>query len=183
MTLTILAIMILFPWVLEFLRYDRPAILRGEVWRLLSAHIIHLGWSHAGMNLAALILVWMLFNPLFSPAVWFIYTVVSSVLISLALLLSNPELHYYVGFSGVLHTLFVVGALKEALMPLPGNSRVSAWLLLAAVGAKILWEQWAGAMPGSESMAGGAVIVDAHLYGALVGILLGSPFFFKTRLR
>ena len=38
---------------------------------------------------------------------------------------------------------------------------------------KLSWEQFDGALPGSESVAGGLVVVDAHLYGALAGALLG----------
>ena len=43
-------------------------------------------------------------------------------------------------------------------------------MLLAVVG-KIVWEQVVGPMPFSESTSGGPVLVDAHLYGAVGGLL------------
>ena len=39
------------------------------------------------------------------------------------------------------------------------------------VAGKLAWEQFAGPLPGSESGSGGPVIVDAHLYGAVGGLL------------
>jgi membrane associated rhomboid family serine protease len=38
---------------------------------------------------------------------------------------------------------------------------------------KLLWEQAVGPLPGSAEVAGGKVIVDAHLYGAIGGLVLG----------
>ena len=87
-----------------------------------------------------------------------------ALFIGLMLYALNPHLHYYVGLSGVLHGLFVVGAWGERQ-----HFRVSAYVLLALVFAKLVWEQLYGAMPGSESMIGGQVLVDAHLYGAIAG--------------
>ena len=49
------------------------------------------------------------------------------------------------------------------------NLELSILLLLLV--AKISYEQFGGSVPGSEAASGGPVIVDAHLYGALGGIL------------
>jgi membrane associated rhomboid family serine protease len=35
-------------------RYDRQAIESGEYWRLVSGHLVHLGFGHVWPNLAAL---------------------------------------------------------------------------------------------------------------------------------
>ena len=34
-------------------RYEREAVLDGELWRLVTGHLVHLGWSHTVLNLAA----------------------------------------------------------------------------------------------------------------------------------
>ena len=44
-------------------------------------------------------------------------------------------------------------------------------MLAVFVAGKLLWEQTVGPLPGSESSAGGTVIVNAHLYGAVGGVL------------
>lgn len=151
------------------LRYDRAAILDGQLWRLLSGHLVHLGLPHLVMNLAGLALIWMLVGHLLTPWQWAGVAVVCGLGVSGGLLAFNPELAWYVGLSGVLHGLLVCGCLADLR-----TGRRSAWLLLALVWAKLIWEQVAGPLPGSEAGAGGAVIVDAHLYGGLAGILAAA---------
>jgi len=90
------------------------------------------------------------------------------VVVGATIHLLNPEVQRYVGLSGVLHGLFVTGALSETAC-----DRRWGLGLLAAVGAKLAYEQLFGPLPGSEAGAGGPVLVDAHLYGALGGIPLG----------
>src|SRR5579863_8005522 len=43
------------------LRYDRDALAAGQWWRLLTAHVIHLGFEHALLDMAGLALMWALF--------------------------------------------------------------------------------------------------------------------------
>src|SRR5210317_1674528 len=44
----------------EWLRFERAGIASGEAWRLVTGHFVHLGISHTILNLAGLILVWLL---------------------------------------------------------------------------------------------------------------------------
>ena len=55
----------------------------------------------------------------------------------------------------------------------------NGFILLLLLVAKISWEQFSGPVPGSELTSGGPVVVDAHLYGALGGVLGG----FLVRIR
>ena len=151
----------------ETLRYQRDAILHGEVWRLLSGHLAHLGWPHLWLNLGGLALIWFLFHKQLSAGAWWLVLLVSSLSVSGGLLLFNPELSWYVGLSGVLHGLFLAGLIAGLRAQAWGD-----WLLLAAVSAKLIWEQVNGALPGTAEAAGGNVIVDAHLSGAIGGGLV-----------
>lgn len=148
----------------QWLRYDRLAIMQGEYWRLLTAHLTHLGWSHLLLNLAGLFLLWMLLGDVLSHTGWIMLLLVSAVAISAGLWLFDPQLRWYVGLSGVLHGVLLGGALLLAL----SGSREGMYLLLVCIG-KLMWEQFMGPMPGSEATAGGKVIVNAHLYGAVAG--------------
>jgi len=76
----------------------------------------------------------------------------------------DPDVEWYVGLSGLLHGLLTAGLLASFL----AGSR-DALLLGLLVAGKILWEQVSGPLPGSQGLAGAAVVVDAHLYGALAG--------------
>lgn len=159
----------------EALRYQATEIKDGELWRLLSGNLVHLGWSHTLMNLFGLGLIWGLFWGAFSQTQWLIITLASALAVSLGLLAFNPQLVWYVGLSGMLHGLFVAGAVGG----IRRGDRREAILLVAIVG-KLMWEQLYGALPGSADMAGGPVVVDAHLYGAVGGAL--AALLFKPRM-
>ncbi|MCW9014207.1 MAG: rhombosortase [Gammaproteobacteria bacterium] len=148
----------------QLLRFDRDLIVQGNVWLLISGHLVHLNWNHFILNMAGILLVVLFFNRYCSQRRWLIFILFSSAFTGLGLFWLNPELTWYVGMSGVLHGLFVMGAWYESR-----NYALSGWLLLSLIVAKLLYEQMAGAMPGSESMTGGKVAVDAHLYGGLSG--------------
>lgn len=155
----------------ELLRYERARLVAGEWWRLLSGHLVHLGWSHLVLNLAGLALIWGLFRQALATAAWWWIALASALAVSAGLYLFEPDLVWYVGLSGVLHGLFVAGLLAAL-------QRERWWgdaLLLAVVAAKLGWEQSYGALPGTGAMAGGDVIVDAHLYGAVGGVLAVLP--------
>lgn len=152
-------------------RYDRAAIAAGEVWRLLTGHLVHLGPMHLALNAAGLALVAALVGARLPLSAWAAAFLVSALAIGAGLWLGSPGLDWYVGLSGVLHGLLVagaVGALRD-----PAERRLAAAVLIA-VAAKLVWEQVAGPLPGTAQAAGGPVIVDAHLYGALGGALAAA---------
>ncbi len=157
-----------WPPLTQALMYDRALVAQGEVWRLVTASLVHLTWGHTVLNLSGLLLVWLLFGPALGQRVWLLTWLTSAVLLGGLLFFLHPEVQRYVGLSGVLHGLFVSGALAD----LPRDRRWSLVLLLA-VAAKLAYEQILGPLPGSEASAGGPVLVEAHLYGALGGIPVG----------
>ena len=82
-----------------------------------------------------------------------------------------PQLDWYVGLSGLLHGLLAAGLFVGVV-----RRDREAVVLAVFVSAKLAWEQLVGPLPGSESTSGGAVIVDAHLYGAVGGVLGALPW-------
>ena len=153
----------------QTLRFDRSAIDSGDVWLLLSGNFVHLGSSHLLMNMAGLAMIVALVWARFSTIEWVLIIVFSSLVVGVGLYLRDPNVLWYVGFSGTLHGLIIAGSLAD-LRYYPK----SAAILLVLVVGKLVWEQVAGALPGSESVAGGSVVVNAHLYGAIGGAVMGS---------
>lgn len=151
----------------ETFAYRRALVERGEVWRLFSGHLAHLGTAHLLENLGALLLVGWLVGEQYSARRWWLIAAACAFAISVALYLLNPAVEWYVGLSGVLHGLLVAGLWAQLRRR---ESVTTARLLLLCIAGKLLWEQWAGPLPGSERLAGGTVIVAAHLYGALAGL-------------
>ena len=150
----------------EWLRYDRVWIGQGEVWRFLSGHFAHLSWSHLALNGAGLLLVWFLIGQAYAFSSWVQITLITIATIDIAFWTLNPELYWYVGMSGLLHGLLVAG-----IIPRLRTLDVETGILLLLLIAKIGYEQFNGPVPGSETTSGGPVVVDAHLYGALGGVL------------
>ncbi len=150
-------------------QYDRLRIAGGEYWLLLSGHLAHLNWSHWALNMAGLAIVAVFFGGYASWREWLLVMLVSMLVISTGIYRLQPGIHSYVGLSGVLHGLFVVGAWRECR-----HYRLSGAVLTGLLVGKLLWEARYGALPGSESLTRGRVLTEAHLYGALAGAgLLG----------
>ena len=153
----------------ELLQYHRTAVAKGEWWRLFTAHLTHLGWGHLLMNLIGLWLIWHLFLS-HRRSYWCTYTLPLLMIgTSAGLWFFTPEVTWYQGLSGALHGLLIWALLWQLQ-----TERMLSTILMLCVVSKLAWEQWLGPLPGSESMASGRVIVDAHLYGAVCGGILWS---------
>ncbi len=155
----------------QTLRYDIIAITeQGEYWRLLTAHFTHLGWSHLWLNAAGLTLVFVFFSPYLNLCYWVSSIIISAIAISVLIYFFNPEIRWYVGLSGVLHTLFIIGGIADISIRKWEGLGFTAIILV-----KVFYEQISGPLPGSEQAAGGPVLVDAHFYGAMIGLVLATP--------
>ncbi|MEM6985074.1 MAG: rhombosortase [Pseudomonadota bacterium] len=149
-------------------QFDRAAIDGGAWWLLFTGNLVHLNTGHLALNLLGLsVIVLLVWHHLRTPQ-WLACFAISAAAVGVGLYLRDPELSYYVGLSGVLHGLLLAGIIIDVAKDPRGG-----WILLAAIVAKLGWEQWHGAVPGSEWAAGGTVVVNSHLYGAVAGAVVG----------
>jgi rhomboid family GlyGly-CTERM serine protease len=150
----------------ELFQFQRQGLAQGQLWRLFSGHFIHLGWSHALMNMAALgLLVYLLADGL---EAWSLVGLIlaASLGVDIGLWFLQPELQWYVGLSGVLHGLFA------GLLVLQWYCRAERYLwLMLLLSVKLVWEGTTGPLPMTADLAGGPVVTVAHLYGATGGLL------------
>ena len=150
------------------LRFDRASILEGELWRLASGHFVHLGTMHFVLNALGLILVWLLVGMHFSAPQWLLVIGISLAGIDAGLWFLDPALNWYVGMSGLLHAMLAAGVV-HGMRSVPRESIIIGLVLVVKIG----FEQVVGPLPGSERTAGGAVVVNAHLYGVFAGAAAG----------
>lgn len=151
----------------DALRYDRGAILGGAWWRLFSGNFVHLGWGHLSEDMAGCILLWLLFEDVLPGWQFPALIAVGALGVGAGLLLGDPNLRWYVGISGALNTVWIVGAMR-----LMQRGEGIGWVLGVFLLAKLIYEQLLGPLPFSETTTGGSVVVDAHLYGAFAGSVL-----------
>lgn len=159
--------------VLLALRYERGAIAAGEWWRLLGAHLVHLGWQHVLLDAAALCLLWALYARAYSARAWLLIATGSVLAIDAGLWWLAPAVQWYAGISGLLHGVWAAGALQGA------RRRESiGWLMLVALVLKLIREYQLGA---GVLVASLPVVTEAHRFGAVgafviaAGLLLRRP--------
>jgi rhomboid family GlyGly-CTERM serine protease len=152
------------------LRFDRGGIAAGGWWRLLTAHIVHLDLHHLILNELGLVLMWSLFAQDYDAVEWCVIVLSGALSISCGLWWLSPTVTWYVGASGVLHTVLAAGAAKHLA------ARVwDRWLLVLALCGKLTWEQRYG-------QTQPLIVVDAHLYGAISGFLVGAALSWRTAI-
>jgi rhomboid family GlyGly-CTERM serine protease len=160
----------------EWLRWDRDALANGQLWRTVTGHFVHLSWSHLLLNLGAFFLVWMIVGDRLAPRIWVLVIAVCVAGMGVGFWYMAHELQWYVGMSGLLHGLLMAGLIVGIR-----SSPTESLLIGSFVVAKLVFEQLSGPLPGSASVAGGAVIVDAHLYGALSGAIIAVLYLIRVR--
>ena len=147
--------------VSELLRYDRAAIAAGGWWRLLTAHIVHLDLHHLLLNELGLVLMWSLFAQNYDAVEWCVIVLAGALAISSGLWWLSPRVSWYVGMSGVLHSVMAAGAVKHMV-----ERSWDRWILLIGLLVKLAWEHWTAPAP--------LIVTDAHLYGACSGFVVGA---------
>ncbi len=158
------------------LRYQNDLFSLNQPWRLLTGHLLHLGWQHLLMNLLGLALVVLVSieRPL---SQWWLESLICALGVSFGLYLFSPDIYWYVGLSGVLHGLFAAAIVGRW----PQQPRLYSLLLVLLIG-KLTFEQVSGGEALTGGLAHGDIVVDAHLYGAISGFIysLFSRFALKS---
>ncbi len=149
------------------LRYDRAAVLVGQLWRLVSANFVHLGWIHCLLNLTAFGLCVLLSRGSLSGRFWWGASFAIGLGVGILLLLASPDVPNYVGMSGVVYGLFVC-----VLGPQAWRGERAALVLLLLVLARIAWQLLVESPAVQLELIGGTVVAKAHLYGACCGLAL-----------
>lgn len=151
----------------ETFRYERDWAQTGQVWRLVTAHWVHVGWMHLLLNSLGLVVIVTLTTPGWSIRRWVAQTLIMALGISILVWIFNPEVRDYAGHSGLLYGLCILGAVS-----LFRHDRLVAVLIVFAIFAKVLMEQFDFYNFDSGELIGARVIIDAHLYGFVLAIAI-----------
>jgi len=151
-------------------------VLAGEAWRLVTGHLVHADVFHLGWNVLGVLIVAFLFARDFSWRQWLVILLASTATTDLGFLLLEPQLEWYVGFSGVLHGLMAAGLVAW----LRTSRDAITWIVTGLFAAKLAWEHFAGPLPFTAASLAVPVVHEAHTYGAIGGALAGLWFTRRT---
>ncbi|MDO6507060.1 rhombosortase [Colwellia sp. 4_MG-2023] len=146
--------------------YHRNLIAQGEIWRLFTGHLLHTNGYHLLLNLAALVMLWALHGRFYTIKNYCALFTFCAFITSMGIYYGSPSLIQYVGLSGVLHGIFVFGA----IMDIAAKDK-TGYLLFIGVFMKIAHEQIYGASTDVSDLIEASVAVDAHLWGAIGGLV------------
>lgn len=156
--------------------YSRTLITQGEVYRLLSGNFAHSNWAHLAMNMGAVLVLWLLHSHFFTLLRYWLVVASLSVICALCLYVFEPSIGIYVGLSGTLHGMVIYGALHDIKA-----GEKTGYLLLLGTLIKVAYEQYAGASADVAALIESRVAIEAHLYGALAGLVIGVSSVFKSK--
>jgi rhomboid family GlyGly-CTERM serine protease len=176
MLVAIIALLAILAYVFNdnidsLLVYQHQLISQGELWRTFTGHFLHTNGIHLLLNLAALILLWALHGHFYTLKNYSLLFITSALICSAGLFYFSPEIHQYVGLSGVLHGIFVFGALMDIR-----HKDKTGYLLFIGVWLKIAHEQFYGANEQVSTLIDANVAVDAHLWGAVGGLIFSGCY-------
>ena len=157
-------------WWAPILAYDRPAIARGEVWRLLAGHLAHWTPAHLVWDVLSFLMLGAFCESERGHRSVASVILVSGLAISAFLFLGSPEVGEYRGLSGIDSALWCWAALLIAPRSLP-----VAAVLLAVFTGKALAEVVLAVTVFAPLSSAVHVLPVVHVVGAMVG--LGSTFF------
>jgi rhomboid family GlyGly-CTERM serine protease len=159
----------------NFLKYHRDLIEGGDYSLLISGHFSHLSASHWLLNAGAFFLIWLYSRATVPLLFWAVATVLIAMGASLGLYMFAPKVLWYVGLSGVLHGLMVV-VLYQLIRSNPNDP--IPYVVTVGLIAKIAKETIYGPISGTAELAGLPVVVEAHLYGLITGVMVCIGAFF-----
>ena len=163
----IVILSLLEPMSSDWFMYDRAAITDGQLWRLVSAHFVHLSPMHMLGNATGVVLLAYIAGRYLNNLLGLLLLVWCLLVVGIGLYSYAGYLQRYVGLSGVLHGLLLVAPFISQFY----SRRIAACFLIVIV-AKVIWEQ----SPFYDDMAmlgmiGGRVEANAHLLGVVAGIV------------
>lgn len=151
------------------LMLERQAVANGEIWRLLTGHLVHADDAHLSWNLGAFLVLSGLYElqerP--GPGRYFGLIAAGALAIDAWFWWLQPGLPVYCGLSGVLNSFFAVLAVllwrrtRHPAIALAGLAAIAKIAVEAALGAPLLPTTTWTAVPG------------AHAAGFAAGLLLG----------
>ncbi len=154
--------------ITQHLMYHQRSIADGQVWRIITGHLVHSNGWHLLLNITSLLLIGWLFSQHLDIRLWATVFLLSALMISLTYFWLAPQFQYYVGLSAVLYAIIIIGALFDLK-----QQPLIAIIILLVVTGRVIWQQFSGGVDELAELIGERVAVESHLFGIIIGYLQG----------
>ncbi|NQZ93389.1 MAG: rhombosortase [Moritella sp.] len=158
------------------LDYNRESIINGEYWRLISGNFNHTNIYHLFLNLAALAVIGGLHYRYYNSAAYTGLILLLSIGVGVGILWLSPSTHLYVGLSGILHGIIIVGAVIDVT-----KKYYSGYVLIIGTVIKVINEQLFNSPVGISQLIEAKVLTEAHLYGLVTGLIITPLFVYLNK--
>ncbi|GAC27708.1 rhombosortase [Brumicola pallidula] len=156
------------PMSSDYFALERSWWAQENYYQVVTGHFLHTNFIHILFNLLGLLLLWALHGDDYKAVSYLGKFLLISVALSLCLYFFSEGITWYVGLSGAIHGVFAWGCIRDL-----ENKLFSGWLLLIGLALKVGNEQLNGAGSLMPDLIDANVAVDSHLYGAIIGLLIG----------
>ncbi|MCL5255023.1 MAG: rhombosortase [Gammaproteobacteria bacterium] len=146
----------------DYLTLSEDGLL-AQPWRIFTTHLVHLNLQHLLLNLAALLLLAVIFRQQLQGRLLVNVMVISALFATIVPIAVSQE-YLFVGLSGVLHGIAVYAGV---LLTKQGNK--FGFVVLAAVVVKLVLDMTINS--GYQDWLGAEVAYLTHLGGAIGGAL------------
>jgi rhomboid family GlyGly-CTERM serine protease len=160
----------------EFLEFNRALINHGELWRIFTSQFVHANWAHLVLNCAGVVLIWLLHGEYTTAGRYTLNVTLLALWCGFGVYWFCPSIDIYTGLSAVLHGIIIWGAVKDITLGLK-----SGYVLFIGVWLKLILEQVNGPSEEIARLIESTVAIDAHLIGALGGVVLAFPLLIAVK--
>lgn len=162
----------------NFMLFERDAIVTGEWWRILTGQFVHISAMHLTGNVLGMGVACLLFYENWRGWKFVMLLLACATTSNMGMYFFHPEIENYVGISGALYGLIAFGALTDWLKRVPFGRIITLGLIL-----KVVYEFYLGPISFPAAEPADAIAVQAHLYGAITGLLLALFGAVKTHFQ
>ena len=149
--------------------YQRYLIEAGDIWRLWTGNFVHTNFWHLTLNLAGIWLLVFITPSNDSKLVQLLQIAWLATCVGLGIWFMSPAVIWYVGFSGILYGLFMLGGIRLLFQ----RDWLMAGFILLGICGKTLWDWQQGGLSPTSALIEAPVLYAAHLYGMSGSLLLG----------
>ncbi|MBL1415326.1 MAG: rhombosortase [Moritella sp.] len=158
------------------LDYNRESIINGEYWRLISGNFNHTNIYHLLLNLGALAVIGGLHYRYYNSAAYTSLILLLSIGVGVGILWLSPNTHLYVGLSGILHGVIIVGAVIDVT-----KKYYSGYVLIIGTVIKVINEQLFNSPVEISQLIEAKVLTEAHLYGLVTGLIIAPLYVYLNK--